>query len=83
MYIFNLDCSQIQGTKGVSAWPVGCLTEIAIGSPIVQGGRVIGFHDGWIGGRRFPMDFAGFAINMDLLHKVFAIYTCLYSFILS
>ena len=60
----------MQKTKKLSAWPVGCLTQIALGSPVVQDGVVIDFHDGWIGGRKFPFDFAGFALNVSLLHEV-------------
>jgi beta-1,3-glucuronyltransferase len=29
----------------------------------------VGFYDGWNGLRKFPVDMAGFAINMELFHS--------------
>lgn len=60
----------MQHTKKVSMWPVGLVTELGVSSPIVKYGRVVGFYDGWNGLRKFPVDMAGFAINMELFHQV-------------
>ena len=61
---------QIQKTRGVSVFPVGLVTELGVSSPVVLGGRVTGFYDGWPGGRMFPMDMAGFAVSVTLLQQV-------------
>lgn len=51
-------------------WPVGLVTELGVSSPIVKNGRVVGFYDGWNGQRKFPVDMAGFAINLKLFLDV-------------
>ena len=38
--------------------------------PPVKDGRIVGFFDGWIGGRKFPVDMAGLAVRVDTLRKV-------------
>lgn len=45
-------------------FPVGLVTSFGVSSPIVRNGSIDGFYDGWIGGRRFPVDMAGFAVNV-------------------
>ncbi|KAF0302717.1 Galactosylgalactosylxylosylprotein 3-beta-glucuronosyltransferase P [Amphibalanus amphitrite] len=63
-------CSpQIQKTRGVSVFPVGLVTELGVSSPVVVGGQVTDFYDGWHGGRRFPIDMAGFAVSVTLLKQ--------------
>ena len=57
-------------TVKVSMWPVGLVTSFGVSSPIVKNGRVVGFYDGWNGLRKFPVDMAGFAINMDMFLAV-------------
>lgn len=60
----------MQATKTVSIWPTGAITEWAISAPVVnQSGKVVDFFDAWKVNRRFPVDFASFAINAELLHK--------------
>lgn len=54
-------------TKKVSMWPVGLVTKFGMSSPIVQQGKLSGFYDGWIGGRKYPVDMAGFAISVPFL----------------
>lgn len=54
-------------TKKVSMWPVGLITKYGVSSPIVRNGTISGFYDGWIGGRKFPVDMAGFAVNVNFL----------------
>jgi hypothetical protein len=33
-------------------------------------GKIVGFYDGWHGGRTFQVDMAGFAVNLHTLRKV-------------
>ena len=58
---------QIRKTKKVSMFPVGFIGKTGVSSPIVKGGKVIGFHDAWFGNREFPIDMAGFAVNVRFL----------------
>ncbi len=60
----------MQTTQKVTMWPVGLVTELGVSSPIVKNGRVVGFYDGWNGQRKFPVDMAGFAINLQLFIDV-------------
>lgn len=46
-------------TKKVSMFPVGLIGRYGVSSPIVKNGTLSGFYDGWIGGRKFPVDMAG------------------------
>lgn len=55
---------QMRHTKKVAMWPVGLVTKFGLSSPIVRGGKLTGFYDGWIGGRKYPVDMAGFAVNV-------------------
>ncbi|CAL4118311.1 unnamed protein product, partial [Meganyctiphanes norvegica] len=43
---------EIRKTKRVGMFPVGLVTKLGVSSPIVTNGKVIGFYDGWIAGRR-------------------------------
>lgn len=54
-------------TKKVSMWPVGLITKLGVSSPIVKNGLFSGFYDGWIAGRKFPVDMAGFAVSVQFL----------------
>lgn len=47
--------------------PVGLCTKFGLSSPVVKNGKFIGFYDGWIAGRKFPVDMAGFAVNVEFL----------------
>ena len=40
---------------------------IGVSSPIVKKGRVIGFTDDWFAQRKWPVDMAGFAVNLEFL----------------
>jgi hypothetical protein len=40
-------------------FPVGLVGRYKVSSPIVKNGTLIGFYDGWIGGRKYPVDMAG------------------------
>ncbi|KAK4322885.1 hypothetical protein Pmani_006400 [Petrolisthes manimaculis] len=57
--IFN----EIRSTRQVSMFPVGLVTRLGVSSPIVSNGKLVGFYDGWVAGRKFPVDMAGFAVN--------------------
>lgn len=52
-------------TKKVSMWPVGLITNLGVSTPIVKDGKFVGFYDGWIAGRKFPVDMAGFAVSVE------------------
>ena len=59
-------------TKRVSMWPVGLVTKVGLSSPVVdEHGTVVDFFDGWFASRKFPVDMAGFAINVQLLLEVY------------
>lgn len=60
---------QIRKTKTVSMFPVGLCTKFGLSSPILKGGKFAGFYDGWVAGRKFPVDMAGFAVNVKFLHQ--------------
>ncbi|CAO1401314.1 unnamed protein product [Diamesa hyperborea] len=67
---YDLDIfDEMRYTKKVSMWPVGLITKYGVSSPIVKNGMLSGFYDGWIGGRKFPIDMAGFAVNVQFLHS--------------
>lgn len=48
-------------------WPVGLIGKFGVSSPVVKNGTIIGFYDSWSGGRKFPVDMAGFAVNVQFL----------------
>lgn len=56
---------QMRFTKKVSMWPVGLVTKFGLSTPIVRNGTLYGFYDGWIGGRKYPVDMAGFSVNVN------------------
>ncbi|XP_070157065.1 galactosylgalactosylxylosylprotein 3-beta-glucuronosyltransferase P [Polyergus mexicanus] len=60
---------EIRKTKTVSMFPVGLCTKFGLSSPILKNGKFAGFYDGWIAGRKFPVDMAGFAVNVKFLHQ--------------
>ncbi|CAH1378175.1 hypothetical protein MTP99_019538 [Tenebrio molitor] len=60
---------EIRYTKRVSMFPVGLITKLGVSSPIVKNGVFSGFYDGWMAGRKFPVDMAGFAVSVRFLLK--------------
>ncbi|XP_069688850.1 galactosylgalactosylxylosylprotein 3-beta-glucuronosyltransferase P-like isoform X2 [Periplaneta americana] len=58
---------EIRTTKRVSMFPVGLCTETGVSSPVVVNGSFVGFYDGWIGSRKFPVDMASFAVSVEFL----------------
>lgn len=59
--------SEIRYTKKVSMFPVGLIGLYAVSSPVVRNGEVVGFFDSWPALRVFPVDMAGFAVNLEYL----------------
>ncbi|RVE53094.1 hypothetical protein evm_002191 [Chilo suppressalis] len=58
---------EMRMTKRVSMFPVGLIGGYGVSSPIVKDGKVAGFFDSWPGSRTFPVDMAGFAVNIEFL----------------
>jgi len=54
-------------TKQVSMFPVGFIGAQGFSSPLVVGGKVVGFSDDWFAQRKFPVDMAGFAVGLPFL----------------
>ncbi|KAG4079491.1 hypothetical protein HA402_005188 [Bradysia odoriphaga] len=59
--------SEIRSTQRVSMFPVGLIGLYAVSTPIVKQGKVIGFFDSWPANRLWPVDMAGFAVNLEYL----------------
>lgn len=57
----------------VGVWPVGLVGGLMVEKPICTcdntTNKVIGFNAAWKPNRPFPLDMAGFAINLELLLK--------------
>ncbi|XP_021704958.1 galactosylgalactosylxylosylprotein 3-beta-glucuronosyltransferase P [Aedes aegypti] len=65
---YNLQIfEQIRYIRKVGMWPVGLISKYGVSSPIVVNGSITGFYDGWIGGRKYPIDMAGFAVSVKFL----------------
>lgn len=60
---------EIRKTKTVSMFPVGLCTKFGLSSPILKNDKFAGFYDGWVAGRKFPVDMAGFAVSVKFLHQ--------------
>ncbi|CAG9805633.1 unnamed protein product [Chironomus riparius] len=61
--------SEIRDTQRVSMFPVGLIGDYSISSPIVKHGKVVAFFDSWPAKRKWPVDMAGFAVNLSYLRK--------------
>ncbi|XP_049871192.1 galactosylgalactosylxylosylprotein 3-beta-glucuronosyltransferase S-like [Pectinophora gossypiella] len=59
---------EIRTTKGLSMFPVGLIKEYGVSSPVVRDGKVVGFFESWTYNRKFPVDMAGFALNVKSLN---------------
>lgn len=59
--------------KRVGVWPVGLVGGLMVEKPLLDKvtKKVVGFNSAWKPDRPFPIDMAGFAMNMKLLfdHK--------------
>lgn len=51
----------------MSVWPVGFTGAFKWAGPICKNGKVMKFWTLWKPYRRFPVDMAGFALNVNLL----------------
>ncbi|XP_043648557.1 galactosylgalactosylxylosylprotein 3-beta-glucuronosyltransferase P isoform X2 [Drosophila teissieri] len=60
---------QMRYINKVAMWPVGLVTKTGVSSPIIQEGKLVGYYDGWIGGRKYPVDMAGFAVSVKFLKE--------------
>lgn len=58
---------EMRNTQVVSMFPVGLISTLGLSTPIVsqKTGKIIGFHDPFIGRRKFAVDMAGFAVNLQ------------------
>ncbi|XP_055389340.1 galactosylgalactosylxylosylprotein 3-beta-glucuronosyltransferase S [Condylostylus longicornis] len=61
--------SEIRDTKKVSMFPVGLIGLYAVSAPVVKDGKIIGFFDSWPAKRKWPVDMAGFAVNLQYLSQ--------------
>lgn len=59
--------SEIRSTKKVSMFPVGLIGDYAVSTPVVNNGKVEGFFDSWPAKRKWPVDMAGFAVNLEYM----------------
>lgn len=62
---------QMEKIQKVGVWPVGLVGGLMVEKPICDNitNKVIGFNAAWKPDRPFPLDMAGFAINVELLLK--------------
>jgi beta-1,3-glucuronyltransferase len=58
---------EIRNTKMVSMFPVGLIARFGLSSPILNNktAKIIGFHDAFKGSRKYAVDMAGFAVNLQ------------------
>ncbi|XP_017055874.2 galactosylgalactosylxylosylprotein 3-beta-glucuronosyltransferase S isoform X1 [Drosophila ficusphila] len=59
--------SEIRNTQRVSMFPVGLIADYGVSGPVVRKGKVVAFLDSWVAGRRWPVDMAGFAVNLEYM----------------
>lgn len=65
---YDLDIfEEMRFTKKVSVWPVGLVGGLMVERPLVEDGRVVSWNTLFKPERPFPIDMAGFAINLSLL----------------
>jgi hypothetical protein len=59
---------EMRATKRVSMFPVGLIAKLGLSTPIVSNetAKIIGFHDPFISRRKYAVDMAGFAVNLQL-----------------
>ncbi|XP_029114619.1 galactosylgalactosylxylosylprotein 3-beta-glucuronosyltransferase 2-like [Scleropages formosus] len=58
---------EMRWTRHVSVWPVGLVGGRRYERPLVENGTVVGWYTGWGAGRPFPIDMAGFAVNLQVV----------------
>ncbi|CAG0920400.1 unnamed protein product [Notodromas monacha] len=61
---------EMRSIKGVGVWPVALVGGLLVEKPLVGlDGRIKGWNSVWKPERPFPVDMAGFAVNLQLLLK--------------
>eukprot|EP00118_Oscarella_pearsei_P004367 m.18576 g.18576 ORF g.18576 m.18576 type:complete len:326 (+) comp27682_c0_seq1:46-1023(+) len=55
---------QMRFTRRVSVWPVGLTGGLRFEGPVCSHGKIVGWHTSWHPERPFPLDMAGFAVNL-------------------
>ena len=60
---------EMRNTRKVSIWPVAFVGEALVESPVVENGKVVDFIGGFGRYRKFPVDMAGFSVNMEYIIK--------------
>lgn len=62
---------EMRTIKTVGVWPVGLVGGLKVERPLINTdtGKVVGFNSAWRPERPFPIDMAGFAINLQLFLK--------------
>lgn len=60
---------EIRSTRHVSMFPVGLTDANGISGPLVREGKIVGFLTPRENGRRWPVDMAGFALNLSYMPK--------------
>ncbi|CAD5211632.1 unnamed protein product [Bursaphelenchus okinawaensis] len=58
---------EIRKVSLVGVWPVGLVGSQLVETAIIENGRIKGFNSIWRNDRPFPIDMAGFAVNITLL----------------
>ncbi|XP_063711824.1 galactosylgalactosylxylosylprotein 3-beta-glucuronosyltransferase 3-like isoform X2 [Symsagittifera roscoffensis] len=58
----------LKGTKRLSLFSVGLIASTVLEGPIAEENKIIGFQSSWWAHRKFPIDMAGFAINVGFMH---------------
>ena len=57
--------SEIRKTTKIGLFPTGEMITSAVSSPIVKQGKIVGFLDCYIDRRKFPVDMASIALNVQ------------------
>lgn len=60
---------EIRRTRRVSVFPVGLVGGQLVERPLVDKGKVWGFNAKFKPNRKYPIDMAGFAVSLKLLHE--------------
>lgn len=58
---------EMRSTRKISIWPVGLVGGLNVEKPLVEDGVVVGWNTQWEPQRPFPIDMAGFALNLQHL----------------
>uniref|UniRef100_A0AC34QVC0 Galactosylgalactosylxylosylprotein 3-beta-glucuronosyltransferase n=1 Tax=Panagrolaimus sp. JU765 TaxID=591449 RepID=A0AC34QVC0_9BILA len=59
----------IRNIKKAGVWAVGLVGGSPVEAPIVENGKVKGWHVSWNPERKFAVDMAGFAVSAHLIFK--------------